>query len=75
MDSYKKTDTITCKKQLFVLDKKYDKFVVGSDQVWNLKCHGYDGAFFLDFVSDDSKKVAYAASFGTYDINPDEYFC
>ena len=72
MESYKKTEVITSKKQLIALNEKYDKFVVGSDQVWNLKCHGYDRAFFLDFVSDDSKKVAYAASFGTYDINPDD---
>lgn len=72
IDSYKKTDVITSKEQLLALNEKYDKFVVGSDQVWNLKCNGYDGAFFLDFVSDDSKKVAYAASFGTYDLNPDD---
>ena len=42
-----------------------DKFVVGSDQVWTphaIRLTGY--RFFLDFVSDDKTKVAYAPSFG-----------
>lgn len=72
MDSYKKTEVITSKEQLKLLNERYDKFVVGSDQVWNLKCQGHDDAFFLDFVLDNSKKIAYAASFGTYDIKPED---
>lgn len=68
MSSYKKTDVIRDNEQLKTLNKKYDYFVVGSDQVWNLKCQGRDGAFFLNFVFDDCKKIAYAASFGTYDV-------
>ncbi len=42
-----------------------DRFVVGSDQVWTvhaIRLTGY--RFFLDFVSDDKVKVAYAPSFG-----------
>lgn len=70
MDSYKKTEIITDKEQLKKLNERYDKFIVGSDQVWNLKCQGHDDAFFLDFVSDSTKRIAYAASFGTYDIKP-----
>lgn len=73
MDSYKKTEIITEKAQLHSLNERYDKFIVGSDQVWNLKCQGYDDAFFLDFIKDNSKKIAYAASFGTYDVKPDDY--
>jgi len=72
MNSYKKTRTISTKKNLIALNKQYDKFIVGSDQVWNLHCHGYDEAFFLDFVTDNSKKIAYAASFGTYDIRQED---
>lgn len=68
MNSLKKTEVIENNNQLRALNERYDKFVVGSDQVWNLKCQGYDASFFLDFVNDDSKKVAYAASFGTYDV-------
>lgn len=57
MNSYKKTQPIYSKEDLISLDNKYDKFIVGSDQVWNLLCHNYDKSFFLDFVSDNSKKL------------------
>lgn len=42
-----------------------DLYMIGSDQTWNLDI-SQDKApsFFLDFVGEDSKKVAYAASFG-----------
>ena len=44
--------------------KKYDKIIVGSDQVWNPRNTNGDMHFLLDFVNDDNKKVAYAASLG-----------
>ena len=50
------------------LNCKYDKFIVGSDQVWNWKNNGKDDAYLLSFVSDDSKKISYSSSFGTADI-------
>lgn len=47
-----------------------DVFMTGSDQVWGLTEDGnYDSAYFLDFVEQGSKKVAYAASFGKSDID------
>lgn len=42
----------------------YDKFIVGSDQVWNTQLSGNDMTFFLEFCSDQKKKYSYAASFG-----------
>lgn len=45
-------------------------FIAGSDQVWNLRCTGGDRAYFLDFVKDNSKKNAYAASFGAGEVDP-----
>jgi len=45
-------------------------FIAGSDQVWNLRCTGGDRAYFLDFVKDNDKKNAYAASFGAGDVEP-----
>lgn len=42
---------------------KYDMFVVGSDQVWNLRVTGNDMNYFLKFTT-DYKKYSYAASFG-----------
>ena len=43
-----------------------DTFIVGSDVVWNYKICGKESKqfFFLDFVSDDKKKIAMASSFG-----------
>ena len=42
----------------------YDKFIVGSDQVWNYSNNGGDTAYLLDFVEDDRKKISYSSSFG-----------
>lgn len=44
---------------------KYDRIIVGSDQVWNTEITGDDRSFFLDFLDDDKKKFSYAASIGT----------
>lgn len=46
----------------------YDKFIVGSDQVWNNVNNGQDFAFLLDFVDDDKKKISYSSSFGLSEI-------
>lgn len=72
MNSYKKSEVIADKEELKALNDRYDKFVVGSDQIWNLKCQGHDDAFFLNFVDDNTKKIAYAASFGSFDVKPED---
>jgi len=54
---------------LAALNRTYDLFVVGSDQVWNFSSPQVDATYLLDFVEDDTKKVAYAASFGQADIS------
>lgn len=44
---------------------KADIYMTGSDQVWNTITYDkIDPAYFLSFVPDDKKKVAYAGSFG-----------
>lgn len=49
------------------INKKYDYFIVGSDQVWNCSMtHNYN-LFFLEGI-DNNKKISYSASFGTYDV-------
>lgn len=50
----------------------YDKIIVGSDQVWNLDLSGNDETYFLDFIKDPKRKIAYAASFG-YSQVPQKY--
>lgn len=50
------------------LDDAYDFFIVGSDQVWNPEFAGY-GFYFLDFVRDDKKKIAFSASVGVTEVS------
>lgn len=55
--------------------ESYKAVIVGSDQVWNPinsasnPLH-FDRSYLLDFVSDSSKKFAYAASIGVEKIEP-----
>jgi len=49
----------------------YDKFITGSDQVWNMDITDKDWHFFLDFVKDDKKKISYAPSFGNTEFPKD----
>ena len=53
-------------------NNKYDLFLVGSDQVWNMKLTDGDYTYLLDFVEDNEKKISYAASFGYKEI-PEKY--
>lgn len=61
------TDRIDNNKDMFTLVHKYNLscVLVGSDQVWR-KAYNKDrkSNFFLDFVPDEARKVAYASSFG-----------
>lgn len=42
----------------------YDVYIVGSDQVWNIKNNLKDKTFLLSFSKDNDKKCSYAASIG-----------
>ena len=44
--------------------KRYDGVICGSDQVWNPNITDMDMSFFLDFCGSDTKRIAYAPSFG-----------
>jgi hypothetical protein len=59
-------------KELESLESIYDGVITGSDQVWNPLITQYDLAYFLNFVSDNNKKISYAASFGSESI-PDDF--
>ncbi|WP_027218668.1 polysaccharide pyruvyl transferase family protein [Butyrivibrio fibrisolvens] len=52
------------KKSKFA-ERRYDYFLVGSDQVWNPSWYRkhMDNVYLLDFTTDD-KKISYAPSFG-----------
>ena len=54
-----------CDRENFAdITKRYNFIVVGSDQVWNPECTGYDITYFLDQIEDQAKKLSYAASIG-----------
>lgn len=56
------TETVLLMSDLQKLNSQFDAFVCGSDQIWAPSC--FDPHYFLDFVSDDNKKIAYAPSVG-----------
>lgn len=65
------TETVacTCYPELCDLNDIYDAFVCGSDQIWSPLC--FDDKYFLSFVNNESKMIAYAPSIGSEKIeNP-----
>ena len=55
----------------YIDDKKYDRIIVGSDQVWNLEITGRDNNYFLAELDDNAKKFSYAASMGVEAFDKD----
>lgn len=51
---------------------RYDRIIVGSDQVWNHVVTGDDLNFYLAFCKDREKKASYAASFGNVEIKKEK---
>lgn len=49
------------------INNNFDKFVVGSDQVWNFNFNCFSDEYFLKFADYD-KTISYAASFGIKEI-------
>lgn len=62
----KLTDRCYTSSQLHALNKLFDTFICGSDQIWNPT--NYNSKYFLDFVNDNSKMIAYAPSMGVCSI-------
>lgn len=71
------------KNSIWECADKYDIFIAGSDQIWNLECSGNDYTYFLNFVMDsvssfesDKKRnvklCSYAASIGNYSFSDSE---
>lgn len=70
---YAKRSKVYLPETMKEANDKYDLFITGSDQVFNLKLTGNDTTFFLDFV-ENSKKVSYAASLGMYQVEHKEAY-
>jgi hypothetical protein len=52
--------------ELRAVGDKYDIYLAGSDQIWNITIPDYDISYFLSFTN--KKKIAYAPSFGAKNI-------
>ncbi|MEF2606702.1 MAG: SDR family NAD(P)-dependent oxidoreductase [Schaedlerella sp.] len=61
--------------EMFKLNRMCDKFVLGSDQMWNYGLSKpYRQSYYFDFVEDEKKAISYATSFGKDTYNaPEEY--
>lgn len=57
------------KESLKSANDEYDYFICGSDQVWCPRYNEDDTSFLLDFVTDNTKKFSYAASFGVCELD------
>lgn len=53
---------------IFSNPPKYDIYMTGSDQTWNIEGICYDTTFFCGFAPKGSKKVAFAASFSKNEL-------
>lgn len=62
------TSSVSRKVDLHELNGAFDAFVCGSDQVWSPR--SFDSSYYLDFVDDASRIVAYAPSFGCETLEP-----
>lgn len=49
---------------LTILNNNYNIFITGSDQVWNFTISKVDFSYFLEFVNETNRKIAYAPSVG-----------
>lgn len=61
------TEVVDTFPELYQLNDKLDAFVCGSDQIWAPSC--FDDKYFLSYVQNTSKMVAYAPSLGVNKID------
>lgn len=59
------------KNMLPEVGTRYDGVICGSDQVWNPLITDTDLSYFLDFCGPDTKRIAYAPSFGISEFTED----
>ena len=71
-DYQKVSNKVYNEKTINQANNEYDLYIAGSDQVWNPNLNYRDKNYFLGFVSDNSKRNSYAASFGTNSVNDED---
>lgn len=68
----KLSDVVYTQENISTANEVYDKFITGSDQVFNYACSKFDKNYFLQFVNDKRKIYSYAASFSMKEIPTDK---
>lgn len=58
------TKECSCMEDIIRNINKYEYYISGSDQIWNIKLPDFDYSYYLEFV-ENAKKISYAASFGS----------
>jgi len=68
------SQTYTSYESLKSLKDDYDAVICGSDQIWNPSNNAgvFDQAYFAAFAGSKTIKIAYAASFGSGGVNPED---
>ena len=61
------TEEVENESDLVALNSEFNCFICGSDQIWSPL--NFDKPYFLDFVTDTDKMIAYAPSFGVSHID------
>ena len=72
-NEYLKTSEKYLDDAIMIADGEFDSFVFGSDQIWNYDLSGNDKYYLGAFIKDAEKLNSYAASFGTYRSDSEEY--
>lgn len=68
------TGRVTNPKDLKSVATEGDIFIAGSDQIWNEDYNGFDDfSYYFDFLPDEKKRIAYAASFGKEALFEEKY--
>lgn len=66
-DNLNFTEKVTLLPEFKKLNNYFDAFVCGSDQIWSPSF--FNPRYFLDFVNENHRKIAYAPSLGTNKID------
>ena len=61
----------TAQEQQFAKET-IDRYIVGSDQIWNFDLSGNDETYLLKFIPEREKKSAYAPSIGKTELSEEE---
>ena len=61
--------TYRCIQDLWANPPVADCYICGSDQIWNTGTVANSKAYYLDFGSSEVKRIAFAPSFGRFEIN------